>query len=219
MPLHALLFDFDGIIVDTEPLHERALQVLYARHGFPLEDPHFYALKGRPATVVFHEIARQFGGDAEQLRAEKDALYLDLYQDVPLVEGVLDFLEAQHRTFKMALVTSADRHHVDLAMDRHPALRPFFEIWITAQDVTHPKPHPQPYEMAAGRLNVGREDCLVLEDSVLGVMSGVAAGATVAARVGTFREDALREAGASLIFEQYAQLHDLLMAGTPRDAG
>lgn len=212
LPLQALLFDFDGIVVDTEPLHERALQALYAHHNFPLEDPHFYALKGRPATVVFHEIARQFGGDATQLRAEKDALYLELYHDVPLVDGIVAFLEAVHGSYEIGLVTSADRHHVELAMDRHPALRPFFPVWITAQEVTHPKPHPQPYRMAAARLNCAMAHCLVIEDSVLGVQSGVASGAMVAGRTGTFGENALREAGATFIFDRYTQLHTFLSA-------
>jgi len=208
--IQALLFDFDGIVVDTEPLHELALQKLYANHNFPLEDPHFYALKGRPATVVFHEMAQQFGGDAAELRTEKDALYLALYHNVPLVDGVAAFLEAVYARFPLALVTSADRHHVELAMDRHPALKPYFSEWITAQDVTHPKPHPQPYRMAAARLGVDPDRCLVIEDSVLGVQSGVASGASVAGLVGTFREEALRDAGATIIFEQYAQLHDVL---------
>lgn len=204
--LAAVLFDFDGVILDSEPLHERALQQLYAARGWTVDDPQFFHFKGRTETVNFAEIVGRFGGDGDAHRRQYRANYDALIADPPLVPGVVSFLERCHAAgIAVAIVTSARRSTVDHVLGVH-GLERFFHTIVAEADVTHAKPHPEPYLLAAARLGVDPARCLVVEDSAHGAASGHAAGAVVAGRVASFSAEALRAAGAAFTFDDYAEL-------------
>lgn len=205
----ALLFDMDGVVVDTEPLHEEALQTLYAARGWPLEDPKFFAFKGRTPASVFGELEAEHGTAAAELYAEKNAHYELLFeQKGALVPGIEAFL-AGMRGLPAVLVTSARRSEVERVFARF-GLAGHFAGVVAAEDVAHSKPHPDPYLRGAALARVPPEACLVLEDTVHGVRAGVAAGCTVAAYTGTFPAEVLRVAGAHVTFDTFAALAEML---------
>ena len=207
----AVLFDMDGVVVDSEPIHEAALVELYAARGWPVEDPRFFALKGRSGADVFAELAARHGTDADALAADKHARYGALFAVrgalVPGVAAVLDALVA--RGVPLALATSAHRAEARTALDRF-GVTGAFRALVTADDVARSKPHPEPYLRAASALGVDPARCLVVEDTVHGVRAGVAAGATVAAITGTFPAALLRDAGAAWTFDTYADFAERL---------
>jgi len=204
--LAVVLFDFDGVILNSEPLHEKALLKLYNAHGWTVDDPRFYRFKGRTEAVNFAEITERFGGDQEAHRAEYRANYDALIADPPLVPGVVAFLDrCRTAGLKLAIVTSARRSTVAHVLEAH-GLGGRFATVVADDDVTEAKPHPEPYLTAAARLGIDPARCLVVEDSLHGVASGRAAGATVAGRVESFSAEALRQAGAAIAFDDYADL-------------
>jgi beta-phosphoglucomutase len=206
-PFRAVLFDMDGVVVDTEPIHEEALQRLYAARGWTLEDPRFFAFKGRTPDEVFGELARQHGGAAAELAAEKHAHYELLFeQKGMLIPGVTDFLDALDAAGTPAvLVTSGRRAEVARVFARF-GLDGRFRAVVAAEDVTRSKPDPAPYLAGAAHAGVPPEACLVVEDTVHGVRAGATAGCTVAAYTGTFPPDLLRAAGAAFTFDAFNDL-------------
>lgn len=209
--LAAVLFDFDGVILDSEPLHEQALQELHAERGWALDDPHFRAFKGRTEAVNFAEITARFGGDSAAHRARYRQNYDALVAGGgTLVPGILALLErCRAEGLSVAIVTSARRTTVDDVLDAHDLER-FVHTVVADEDVTHAKPHPEPYRLGAARLGVDLGRCLVVEDSAHGAASGAAAGAVVAGRVASFPDEALRAAGAVFTFEHYEALMEAL---------
>lgn len=204
-PYAAVLFDMDGVVVDSEPIHERALVDLYTARGWPVEDPRFFGFKGRTGASVFAELGARFGVDADTLAADKHARYDTLFAaHGALVPGIEDVLqELTSRGIPLALATSAHGAEARAALARF-GVAGFFRAVVTADDVTHSKPHPEPYLRAAAALGVDPSRCLVVEDTLHGVRAGVTAGATVAAIARTFPADLLRAAGAAWTFDTYA---------------
>lgn len=211
--LAAVLFDFDGVILDSEPLHERALLTLYDERGWTVDDPRFHRFKGRTEAVNFAEITERFGGDGDAHRAQYRANYDALIEDPPLVPGVAAFLDrCRAAGLALAIVTSARRSTVDRVLDVH-GLASVFQTVVAEADVAKAKPHPEPYLVAAARLGVDPARCLVVEDSLHGAISGCAAGATVAGRVDSFPAEALLSAGAAFAFDDYADLANAVWPG------
>ncbi len=207
----ALLFDMDGVVVDTEPIHEEALQRLYAAHGWPLEDPKFYSFKGRTPSEVFGELEAQHGRPADEIAAEKHAHFEALFEGkAALVPGVTAFLAlAAARGLPAVLVTSGRRSEVARVFARFGLASAFAGV-VAAEDVTRSKPHPEPYLKGAEIAGVPPEACLVLEDTLHGARAGLAAGCTVAAYTGTFPVAALRSAGVHATFDTFEALAGML---------
>ena len=122
-----------------------------------------------------------------------------------MVDGARAFLEAVAARYPTALATSAVRRNQELAFERFD-LMPFFEAVVVAEDLTHHKPHPEPYLTAAAGLAQPPERCLVLEDSVNGIRSARAAGCTAVGITTSFSAEALREAGAHHVADSFAAL-------------
>lgn len=204
VPYDAVLFDLDGVVLNSEPLHEAALCEMYDARGWPIDDRRFRAFKGRTGTDVFAELADRFGADAAAIADDKHARFDALFaRDGALVVGVREVLEALRAAgMPVALVTSHHRTGVDAVLARF-GLAPYFAAIVTADDVARSKPHPEPYLRGAAALGVDAARCLVVEDTVHGVTSGVAAGATVAAITGTFPAFDLIAAGAAWTFDTY----------------
>lgn len=176
----AVLCDMDGTLVDTEPLWHQAEIAVFADHGIPWSVEQALGLTGlnMPATATFMQ-DRGVDLPADQII---DALaaqvlaglqsYVALHQNVV---GVLD--HAGELALGRALVTMSPRAVAEAVLRQGTQSR--FDLVITAEDVTNGKPHPEPYLIAADRLQVDPAACLVIEDSRFGIASGLAAGCTV----------------------------------------
>jgi beta-phosphoglucomutase family hydrolase len=168
----ALIFDMDGVMVDSNPYHRLAWEQYNGLHGLATTDEMHCRMYGKRND----QILRDFYGDtlsAEEVRergAAKERLYRDLIEgrlEEALVPGLRPFLE-RHTGAPMAVASNAEPPNVDFLLDA-AGLRPFFRAVVNGHDVEHPKPHPEVYLEAARRLGVNPSNCIVFEDSHSGV--------------------------------------------------
>jgi beta-phosphoglucomutase len=180
--LRALIFDMDGVLVDSNPVHREAWVRYNLRFGLETTEAMHERMYGKRND----QIVRDFFGealDAEEVHARgaaKEQLYREMIAgriEEILVPGLRDFLK-RYRAVPKAIATNAEPANVNFLLDR-AGLRPYFQVVVDGQQVTHPKPHPEVYLAAAERLGAAPADCIVLEDSHSGVEAGRAAGMRV----------------------------------------
>lgn len=202
-----VLFDMDGVLIDSEPVHAKAINALAVElGGCPLEEAVLFGFKGVPDRDVAAGILRLFpesGLTPAEIMARAFALFEERFALVRLLPGAREFASACRKGGKrLALATSAARRMQRMAFEAFE-LDPFFETLVTAEDVRRGKPDPEPYLLAAARLGLEPGRCVVLEDSLNGVRSGRAAGCRVVALTTTFSASALWEAGAEVVVAGY----------------
>ncbi len=178
----ALIFDMDGVIIDSNPMHREAWAAFNRRFGLETTEAMHQRMYGRRND----QIVRDFFGDelsAEEVAlrgAAKEALYREMIGEgleQMLVPGVRPFLE-RHRNAPMAMATNAEPPNVEFLLDRAD-LRRFFRAVVTGAQVQHPKPDPEIYLYAAKLLGTAPGNCVVFEDSHSGVQAARAAGMRV----------------------------------------
>jgi len=176
--MQALLWDNDGVLVDTEHLYFEATRDVLATLGVALDLDGYRALSLTQGRSCF-DLAREAGVEAERIEAmrrERDARYhARVRAGVELIAGARETLEALHRRVPMAMVTSSRPENLHAA-HRHHGIDRYFDLVLASGDYPRSKPHPDPYRIAAERLGVAPADCLVVEDSVRGLQSALAAG-------------------------------------------
>jgi HAD superfamily hydrolase (TIGR01509 family) len=176
--MKAILWDNDGVLVDTEELYFRATRELLAELGVELGESDYIDISLRRGASCF-DLARERGiGSAlvEATRLRRNARYEDLLREgVELIDGVSETLHALRGLARMAIVTSTRPEHFALLHDR-TGIREHFELVLTGADYTLFKPDPQPYLLAADRLGLRPTDCLVVEDTERGLESATRAG-------------------------------------------
>lgn len=174
----ALLWDNDGVLVDTEGLYFKATREVLASVGVELSEALYLQLFLREGRGAFH-LARERGLDESQidmLRSARDARYAQLLKSGSLLlAGVEQAVSALARQYRMAIVTSSLREHFQLA-HRSTGLLQHFELVLTYGDYARAKPDPDPYLTALARLGLQAEACLVIEDSERGLRAARAAG-------------------------------------------
>lgn len=178
MKPRALLWDNDGVLVDTEPLFFRATREVLAPYGVDLREDVYVDFVLRHGRSLFDLIAERGVGREEivRSRAVRDARYMDLLREgVSVLEGVRESLAALAGRIPMAIVTSSGREHFE-RLHEPLGLLDYFDFVLADGDYAHPKPHPEPYLAAAERLELDPAECLVVEDSERGLRAAVAAG-------------------------------------------
>jgi HAD superfamily hydrolase (TIGR01509 family) len=176
--IRALLWDNDGVLVDTEPLYFRATRELLAEVGVDLTREHFADLSLRQGRSCFDlAAARGVAADElESLRRRRNERYAALLRaGIDPLPGVPEILRALHGRQPMAIVTSSNPDHFELA-HRRTGLSSYFEFVLTNADYVRHKPHPEPYLTAATRLGVDPASCVVVEDTERGLQAATAAG-------------------------------------------
>ena len=189
-PPLAVLWDFDGSLVDTEPCWHEAEERLMARWGVPYSQDLAESLTGM-ALVESAELMRRYAADhgyvptedPEEVTAwmvQEVAGIIRSIPQVPWRPGVPALLEElRAHGIPLALVSASYRDVLDAVLHRLPGGT--FDAVVGGDDVTRGKPDPQPYELAASMLDVDPADCIAIEDSVPGIASAEAAGAVVVA--------------------------------------
>jgi HAD superfamily hydrolase (TIGR01509 family) len=176
--MKAILWDNDGVLVDTEELYFRATREGLAELGIELDVADYIDVSLRRGASCF-ELASERGLAADRIEAtrlRRNTRYEQLLREgVELIDGVSDTLRALRGTTRMAIVTSTRPEHFALVHDRL-GIRDHFELVLTGADYTRFKPDPQPYLMAAERLGLAPADCLVVEDTERGLASATRAG-------------------------------------------
>jgi HAD superfamily hydrolase (TIGR01509 family) len=176
--VRAVVFDMDGLLVDTEAPVRDALMSAAAAIGRELPIPVFMSMVGTTSAHSDRVLVEHFGEGFDldaYLTEVRRLLELSFDIGVPLKPGAAELLALLDETgLPKALVTSSSRRAVDRHLPAEVVAR--FSILITSESVEHSKPHPQPYLKAAAALGIAAEDCLALEDSHNGVRSAHAAG-------------------------------------------
>jgi HAD superfamily hydrolase (TIGR01509 family) len=177
VPRRFLLWDHDGVLVDTEPLYFEATRDALARHGVALSQERYLRFLERGQSCW--DLVRERGVSEEAVKAGRrgrDAEYQRLLRERPIeIAGVLDVLSALAHTHRMAIVTSARRHDFELIHAERRIAR-HFEFVVTIDDVEHGKPHPASYLRGLARFGAEPEDVLAVEDSAQGLAAARAAG-------------------------------------------
>ncbi len=191
--LQAVIFDMDGVLVDSYRAHFESWTALCAEHGVPLGEERFAATFGRTSRDIILKLWPQ-PPDEDAVRAlddRKEALFRDVVgRDFPAMDGAGELLESLRAAgLALAVGSSGPPENVDLALDRLG--REVFAAVVTGSDVERGKPDPQVFLLAAERLGVAPAACVVIEDAAPGIEAARAAGmaAVALASTGHVRED------------------------------
>lgn len=178
------IFDLDGTLVDTMPLHYRAWDAAMRKVGLnaPLDEELFYSLGGVPTKRVAELIAAHYGLtiDAHAVFDHKEALFVEIQRDATLIEPVVEFARRMSRTHPISVASGGPRVIVrgmlELTGLAHLFDKNDYHAVVTPEDVEHGKPAPDMFLLAAKRMGVAPEKCLVFEDAEPGMRAAEAAG-------------------------------------------
>jgi beta-phosphoglucomutase family hydrolase len=177
----ALIFDMDGVVVDSMPVHQIAWRQYLENLGIPPDD-----IVGRMHGRRNDEIVLEFLGpsadpkEVDDHGMAKERVYRELMHDrlhAQLVPGVVEFLERASNV-PVGVASNAERANIDFVREG-AGLRPFFNVIVDGAEVAKPKPHPDIYVEASRQLGIAPRDCIVFEDSPVGIAAAKAAGARV----------------------------------------
>lgn len=172
----AALFDLDGVLIDSEGIYTEFWHDIDVRFPTGVKDFE-YVIKGNTLGTI---LDTYFNDDTvrglilEALREQERSMQYRFF------DGVEDFLSAIHRLgVPSAIVTSSNARKMKHLFSSLPILKEYIDVLITEEDVSHSKPHPEGYNLAAERLGVDPKNCIVFEDSMAGVEAGRRAGGAV----------------------------------------
>ncbi len=176
-PFKAYLFDCDGTIVDSMPLHYVAWKKAVSEWNCEFPEELFYAWGGMPVSEIIATLnARQgLAMPVEEIMKHKEELYFESLHELKAVPEVLEHIKASHGQIPFAVVSGSTRDSVTRSLETLGILDKF-ETLVCAGDYTKSKPDAEPFLIAAQRLGVKPEECLVFEDTEMGIQSAKAAG-------------------------------------------
>jgi HAD superfamily hydrolase (TIGR01509 family) len=176
-PFRAYLFDCDGTIVDSMPLHYIAWKAALAEWNCEFPEKLFYSWGGKPVDEIISTLNKMNGLNmpVEFVGKRKENLYYDLLPRLKAIPEVVEHIEAQHGHMLFAVVSGGRRSSVVRSLTTTNLLDKF-ETIVGAEDYTNSKPAPDAFLLAAAKLGVDPEDCLVFEDTDLGIQAATAAG-------------------------------------------
>ena len=181
-PAGAIVFDMDGVLADTEPIHRMAIQEVLSRRGHRIDDAEYAQLVGLGHDAAWRWMRRRFGLAEEQATydAEYEAVLLPLLAaSARLAPGVLELMAAlRAKQVPVALASSSRRGVVKATLDAL-GLADAFTVTVSGDEVARGKPDPEIFLLAARRLGVRPSACIVVEDSLHGMQAAALAGMRV----------------------------------------
>lgn len=173
------IFDCDGTLVDTMPLHYRAWSAALQRHGLrgELDEELFYSLGGVPTRRVAELMGQHYGFvlDPERVFHEKEEIFLSMQGEMRVIQPVVDFARAVAKRAPVAVASGGPKPIVRRTLEV-TGLAELFPILVTPEDVVHGKPAPDMFLLAAAKMGVAPAACLVFEDADPGFRAAEAAG-------------------------------------------
>lgn len=192
--LRAVIFDWDGVVVDSSAHHERSWEILAARRGFSLPAGHFKRGFGKKNNVIIPDLGWATApAEVDTLAREKEEIYRSLVgqHGIKPLPGVRELLAAlQTADIPCAIGSSTERANLDCLLDLM-GLRQFFGVIVSGEEVVHGKPDPSIFLLAAERLGAAPAECVVIEDALVGIEASKRAGMTVLAVTTTEPAEAL----------------------------
>jgi HAD superfamily hydrolase (TIGR01509 family) len=173
----AYLFDCDGTIVDSMPLHYVAWKQALGEWGCPFDEDLFYSWGGKPPVEIIATLNQTQGLQmpVETVAERKEKLYFDQLDQLKAIPEVVEHIEAQHGRVPFAVVSGSNRESIEKSLTA-VGLRDRFPLLVGSEDYTRSKPAPDAFLIAAERLGIAPKDCLVFEDTAMGIEGATAAG-------------------------------------------
>ena len=170
------IFDCDGTIADNMPLHYRAWSMAMADFGGEYPEELFYAWGGRPTAVIVGLLNEKYGLalDVDETVQRKEKYYLTLISEVVPVPEVMEIVKSMHGIVPLSVASGGHRELVEATLDVF-GIRDLFQAIVCVEDYERGKPHPEPFLLAAKLMSVPPEDCVVFEDSPIGIEAAKAA--------------------------------------------
>lgn len=219
----AVIFDWDGTLADTKRVIVEASKRVLADVGCMVNDEFIERRIGIGSAVILRDALDEKGVKydrelLEELVRKKNELQRDLSEHVKLFEGAVELLEQLYGRIKIALATMCSRKVIEkLLLEK--GIGKYFEVLVTADEVSRPKPNPEIFKTSQRKLGVNPEGCLVIEDSVFGVKAAKAAGMQcIAIPSGPFTEEELRRENPDLLVDTIAE-KDRILHFLFRDCG
>ncbi len=175
--IHGLIFDCDGTLVDTMPLHWQAWNSVCKRHGIVFPEERFYALGGVPSVKILHMLKDEQGLDMDPVAVsrEKEEAYIPLMPEAKLIEPIAAIARDAQGRLPMAVGTGGRAKYIKPLLESVGILD-WFGAVVTADDVENHKPAPDTFLKAAALIGVPVEECRAYEDTDLGMEAIRAAG-------------------------------------------
>jgi beta-phosphoglucomutase family hydrolase len=175
--IRGIVFDCDGTLADTMPLHWKAWNSVTVRHGLHFPEERFYALGGVPSRDILKMLCEEQGKQLDHLAVakEKEEAYLPFLPEVKPIDIVVKVAEANHGKLPMAVASGGMKHIIEQVLE-HLRIRHYFDAVVTSEDVKHQKPAPDIFLEAARRIGVPAQHCRAYEDTDLGLRAIRSAG-------------------------------------------
>ena len=176
-PFKAYLFDCDGTIADSMPLHYIAWNKALSEWNCKFSEDLFYAWGGMPVTEIIAGLNKMYGlkMPVQEVSKRKEEFYFEILPQLKAVPEVLEHIEASYGHIPFAVVSGSTRDSVTASLQALK-LSDRFETLVCAGDYQKSKPDPEAFLLAASRLGVAPEACLVFEDTDMGIQAATAAG-------------------------------------------
>jgi beta-phosphoglucomutase len=196
--INGVLFDMDGVLLDSEEFITRAGILMFKEKGFDVKESDFKPFTGMGENRFLGGVAEKHGipFNLEQDKARAYSIYEEITrgQLVPL-KGVREFIErCRKKNLKLAVATSADEVKMRINLRETGLDADLFDTLVNGLEVEHKKPHPEIYLLAAKRLGLNPKDCLVVEDALSGMKAAKAAGCKCLAITSSFRPEEFDQA-------------------------
>jgi len=196
--IRGVLFDMDGVLVDSEPFICKAAIMMFHELGISVSSEDFQPFVGMGENRYIGGVAEKQGIDIEieKVKARTYEIYIDIVKGklLPLPGAKAFIAKCRNKGHKLALATSADSIKMETNLKEIGLSRDSFHAIITGLDVKNKKPYPDIYLKAAECLGLKPDDCLVVEDAVSGIKAGKAAGCRCLAVTTSFNVSALKQA-------------------------
>jgi HAD superfamily hydrolase (TIGR01509 family) len=212
--MRAILMDFNGVIINDEPLQMKVYAGLLKDEGIELTEEGYYSCGGMDDRAFLREQFKRAGKEADDAKItglvqQKTSKWREIVTDeVPLFAGVENFIKKSKQRYAMALVSMANREEITHILEA-TGLKDYFDVVVSAENVSACKPSPECYvsafrqldaiRSAQGHYPLERHECLVIEDVPQGIQAGKAAGMKTLGVLNTFDEATMRAAGADAI--------------------
>jgi HAD superfamily hydrolase (TIGR01509 family) len=207
----ALIFDLDGVLIDSEPLHKQAKEQAFAEFGIVLSEEVYDRYKGRPDETTLREILEEQGSPEilPELTRRKREFFQRIEHRVQPVAGAVDFVLWAKSRFRIALATSSTPRNRNMAFQLL-GIGDRFDAVVDSSRHQRPKPDPEVFQVAMNDLGLDAADCWIIEDSVNGVRAAKSAGCLAVGLTTTFDAATLSAAGVDATVDSFAELRNML---------
>ena len=210
--IKAVIFDMDGVLINSEPLWQRTEKAIFAELGIDLTPDLLTQTRGLRTEEMVHHWKSRFPLDSiesgELMKRYDERMVQVMHTEVELMDGAEETIRFFHQKgLPVALASCSTQTHIDVVLDRF-GLRDYFDLVVSAADNMQGKPHPEIYLKTASLLNQVPSFCLAIEDSFFGVIAAKAARMKVVALPDPSEYDELRYGAADLKIRSLCELNE-----------